>query len=195
MIPVTLGGPVPIVILAAGASRRFGSPKQLFAWHGTPLLRRAVDTALGADIGPVVVVLGAVVQPCAELLEGLPVRFTLNAAWETGIASSIRAGVEWVAREVPDADALLLMACDQPLVTAEHLRSLRAALVGGGEVAGSGYSGTVGIPAAFQRSVWPELLGLSGDAGAKAVIASRSAPALVVLASDEAAADCDAPTE
>ena len=81
---------VGIVILAAGASTRMGTPKQLLCYAGKSLLRRAAETALASQGQPVVVVLGAAGEHCRPELEGLPVRIVENPDWEQGMSASLR---------------------------------------------------------------------------------------------------------
>lgn len=149
------------VVLAAGASSRLGEMKQLVRVGGERLLDRAVRVAQEAGFAPVVVVLGfgaeRIVSECR--LEG--VRVVVNEGWAEGMGSSVRAGVE----AMGDAAGIVVMTCDQPAVTAEHLR----ALVGDG-VAGSSYGGKVGVPGYFPTKEFGELLGLRGDVGARGLL-------------------------
>ncbi|HKG12318.1 MAG TPA: NTP transferase domain-containing protein, partial [Pyrinomonadaceae bacterium] len=94
---------VGAVILAAGSSSRMGSPKQTLQYGGESLLRRAALAALGAGCRPVIVVTGANAELSRRELDGLDVREVLNTLWETGMASSVRAGVEGLVGA--DADA------------------------------------------------------------------------------------------
>src|SRR5918998_1610148 len=94
---------VGAVILAAGSSSRMGSPKQTLQYRGVSLLRRAALAALGAGCSPVVVVTGAHAELSRRELDGLNVREVLNNVWETGMASSVRAGVEALAGADPEA--------------------------------------------------------------------------------------------
>ncbi len=159
------------VILAAGSSSRMGSPKQILPFRGISLLRHAAMAALDAGCSPVVVVTGA----CAELsrreLEGLDVREALNPRWETGMASSIGAGLEGLLGADPEAAAVVFMLCDQPHVTAGIISGLAAAhRVTGKPVIASTYGGSFGVPALFSRPLFAELARLEGGAGAKQVI-------------------------
>src|SRR5918992_2537893 len=96
---------VGAMILAAGSSSRMGRPKQTLQFQGESLIRRAALAALGAGCRPVVVVIGANAEPSRRELDGLDVREVFNPLWETGMASSIRAGVEALTGADPDADA------------------------------------------------------------------------------------------
>ena len=149
---------IAAIVLAAGASTRLGEPKQLIAIGGETLLERAVRTAREAGCAPVVVVLGADaewIRERCDLGDGLVI---VNLDWEEGMASSIRIGVA----AVHGADGVVLMTCDQPAVTAGHLRKLTAT----GEITASAYAGRRGVPAAAV----PALMRLTGDAGARELL-------------------------
>lgn len=159
------------VILAAGSSSRMGSPKQILRFRGESLLRRAALAALGAGCSPVIVVTGANAELSRRELDGLDVREVLNPRWETGMASSIGAGIEGLLREDPDASAAVILLCDQPYVTAEVVSGLVSAhRITHRPVIASTYGGSFGVPAVFSRPLFAELARLEGGAGAKQVI-------------------------
>jgi molybdenum cofactor cytidylyltransferase len=162
---------VGAVVLAAGSSSRMGSPKQTLQYRGKSLLRRAALAALGAGCRPVIVVTGANAELSRRELEGLDVREVLNSFWETGMASSVRAGVEGLLSGEADVDAAILLLCDQPHVTAEVIFNLVAAhRATGSTIVASTYGGSFGVPALFGRALFDELARLEGSAGAKQVI-------------------------
>lgn len=164
-------GGIGAVILAAGSSSRMGSPKQILQFRGESLLRRAALAALGARCSPVIVVTGAYAELSRCELEGLDVREALNPRWETGMASSIGAGLEGLLSADPDAAAAVIMLCDQPHVTASVISDLAAAhRVTRRPVIASAYGGSFGVPALFSRPLFAELARLEGAAGAKEVI-------------------------
>lgn len=166
------------VVLAAGASSRMGRPKQTLRYRGESLLRRAALAALFAGCRPVVVVTGAHAELSRRELDGLDVREVSNPLWETGMASSVRAGVEALTSADPDADAAVLLLCDQPHVTADVIALLiEAHRSTGSPVVASAYGGSFGVPALFGRSVFAELARLDGAAGAKQVIKKYAAEA------------------
>jgi molybdenum cofactor cytidylyltransferase len=169
---------VGAVVLAAGSSSRMGSPKQTLQFRGESLLKRAAQAALGAGCYPVIVVTGAHSNLSRRELEGLDVREVLNTSWETGMASSVRAGVEGIISTDRDADAAVLLLCDQPHVTADVIYGLVAAYRStGSPIIASTYGGTFGVPALFNRTLFAELTRLEGMSGAKEVIKRHCAEA------------------
>lgn len=166
------------VILAAGSSSRMGSPKQILRFRGHSLLRLAALAALGAGCRPVIVVTGAHAELSRRELDGLAVRDVLNPRWETGMASSIRRGVEGLLEEDANAAAAVLMLCDQPHATADVIsRLVTAYRVTGRPVIASTYCGSFGVPALFSRAVFAELTRLEGRSGAKEVIQRHASEA------------------
>lgn len=183
------------VVLAAGSSSRMGSPKQTLQFRGESLLRRAALAALGAGCHPVIVVTGAQSQVSRRELDGLDVREVLNARWETGMASSIRAGVEGLVSADADIAAAVLLLCDQPYVTAEVIHGLVAAhRTTGSAVVASSYGGSFGVPALFSRTLFAELTRLEGMAGAKEVI-KRHAKDAHFLPFQNGEVDVDTPAD
>lgn len=160
------------VVLAAGGSRRLGRPKQLLELRGEPLVRRAARIAAEAGFAPVIVVVGAEADAVGAALAGGSFAVVANEGWESGVASSIRRGIEALRAMRGDVEGALLATCDQPLVGPGHLAALAAAASSGAKaIAASSYGGTVGVPALFSRAIFDELLALEGDRGAKRVIA------------------------
>jgi molybdenum cofactor cytidylyltransferase len=175
-------------ILAAGASTRMGTPKQLLVLDGKPLLVRAVEAALASPAWPVVVVLGANAELIRPALAHLPVLVTENAAWTEGMAASIRAGVTTLQQFSRSLDAALIALCDQPAFSADTIAQLVAAqrTTGRGIVAAR-YAGRHGAPALFLRAHFPILASLTGEEGARALlngdpdrVASVDLPALAL---------------
>lgn len=182
---------IAIVILAAGASRRMGVPKQLLRHRGRTLIRHAVDAALGSTCRPVVIVLGTNAEEIQPEVEGFPVQIVQNPRWAEGLSSSIRAGIEALALSGDPPEAVVLSLCDQPLVCSDDIealvtsfRSMKRPIIA------SQYAGTLGVPALFAQSILPELLSLAGDAGAKQVI-RRNLPTVWPVPCPHAAFDLD----
>lgn len=163
---------IGVVILAAGGSTRLGTPKQLLQYQGVSLLRRAATTALASVCTPVVVVLGASFERCLLELKDLPLLTVENSSWEDGMGSSLRLGMERLLGAGPDSlDAVVIMLCDQPLLTVAVLEALVAEYRATGcQIAASKYGQALGVPALFDRSLFPELRALAGTQGAKRIL-------------------------
>ncbi|GAB4271833.1 MAG: nucleotidyltransferase family protein [Methylomicrobium sp.] len=159
---------VHAVILAAGASRRFGRPKQLLAWRGKMLLQSAVDTTRALLDARVTVVLGAHHDEILSAVDFGGVQVVVNEAWPEGVAASIRAGIAALPK---DAEAALLMLGDQPLIGALALQKLLDTWQNEPQcIAAAFYFETVGVPAVFPSAFFDELTILQGDRGAKRLL-------------------------
>ena len=167
---------VGAIILAAGGSTRFGQPKQLLAFQGESLVRRAVRGAVDADCVRVVVVAGDVRARIEAELRETPAVIVENPEWQRGLGTSIRCGLLHLRSSRSEPDAVVLMACDQPFADANVIKSLIAEWENSGKsIVASSYAGTLGIPALFDRSCFDDLLSLPDDSGAKPLIQARFA--------------------
>ena len=186
---------VGAVILAAGSSSRMGTPKQILQFEGSSLLKRVTLAALGAKCRPVVVVTGAHAELSRRELEGLDMQEAFNASWETGMASSVRTGIECLVKMEANIAGAVLLLCDQPHVTADMISTLVATHhVTGKPVIASAYAGSFGVPAFFSRTLFKELTQLEGTSGAKEII-KRHASEAHFLPFPEGGVDVDTPDD
>ena len=159
---------ISAIVLAAGLSRRMGTSKLLLPYGGTTVLRHATEHVVGAGIHDVVVVVGPEHEATARALGGLPVRFAVNPTPEAGQGSSVGAGVRALA---PGTTAVLIALGDQPAVPAGVIAALLDAIKAlGKSIAVPRYADGLGNPVLFASPVFPELLDLPGDRGARAVV-------------------------
>ena len=159
------------LILAAGASSRMGRPKQLLVWDGEPLVRRMARIALEVNCSPVGVVTGAHAEQASLALEGLNVQQFFFAGWQEGMGASLRSGLAAMLQLRPGLPALLVLMADQPLVDVVYLEQLISQFHRSGKpVAVSAYAGTTGPPVIFSKEMFPDLLILQGDQGAKQLL-------------------------
>lgn len=183
------------IILAAGASRRMGEPKQLLEAGGRPLVVRAAEAALASPVWPVVVVLGAHRDQVRPLLARLPVLAVDNPAWAEGMASSVRAGIGALRQFSRSLDAALVALCDQPGFSAAAVaRLIEARKAAGRSIAAARYGGRNGAPALFGREHFDALAALTGDEGARDLL--NGDPGRVAAVDlPELAADWDTPQD
>jgi molybdenum cofactor cytidylyltransferase len=180
------------IVLAAGASTRFGGIKQLVRIDGRPLLHTTVSRAVEVAGAATIVVLGANAAELAPLLTHTPATIVINRDWREGIGSSIRTGV---ARLPPACNGVMLVLADQAAVTSQDLQRLVGTWRRQPEyVAAALYSGTTGVPAIFPRSRFKELCELRGDIGARRLL-HRNPDRVVRVPMDSAALDIDTPED
>ncbi len=162
------GAPVTALVLAAGAARRFGPPKQLAQLGGQPLVRRAARCALDSGAGSVLVVLGRAGGEVRRALHGLPLNCVVNPHFGAGLSTSLRAGLE----ALPPDHAALVFLGDQPDVPATAARAVVAAYRASDRpIVLPIYNGVPGHPVLFGPELRGELLAVRGDEGARAVVA------------------------
>ena len=169
------------IILAAGASTRLGSPKQLLLLEGQPLVVRAAQAALTAGAWPVVVVLGAHAEKIRPTLARLPVLAVENSAWPEGMAASIRTGITTLGQFSRTLDAALIALCDQPAFDAAVITQLLTAQrATGSSIVASRYAGRHGAPALLLRAHFSALAALTGESGARDLLNGEAAHLTVV---------------
>jgi Uncharacterized MobA-related protein len=185
---------VGAVILAAGGSTRMGYPKQLIEHQGEALVRRAAATALAAGAQPVVVIVGASSEEVEDELTGLAgVRTLYNERWETGLASSLSAGLGALNAD-RSIDGALVMVVDQPLVDADALRKLMSAFDDRHRIVASAYDEIVGVPVVVGSEHFHALMTLNGDEGAGRWLRARLADVTQIDVAS-ASVDIDTPED
>lgn len=156
------------MVLAAGASSRFGGSKQLAELDGQSLLHRAVKVARQLMGDRVKVILGLNADKLEREIEDLEVKTVCNPDWKEGISSSLKKGIEALPQ---DCDAVLITFCDQPFVMEENLNKLIDKWnQDQSRIIACSYADTVGVPVIFPRNYFPKLCRLTGDTGAKVII-------------------------
>ncbi len=164
---------VGLLLLAAGSSSRLARPKQLLPYQGQTLLRHAAQLAVASPCRPLVLVTGALHDELLPEIDGLPFHVVRNDNWADGMGGSIAAGLAELetAAEGPRVDAVIVILCDQPLLTEEIIGQLIVQFQATGQqVVASAYAGTQGVPALFSRAIFPQLLALRGASGARELL-------------------------
>ena len=185
-------GRIAAVILAAGASTRLGEPKQLLRVNGEALVHAAVRSAKDGGCDMVCVVTGDGDDWVKDAVADLCPLIVHNDDWGRGLGTSIRTGVQAIAGF---ASGVVLLACDQPAVDANVVRSLvKLHHQTTRQIVASRYAGTAGIPALFERSCFPELRALPDQYGAKSII-EVDPDRVAYFDFPEAAFDLDSPAD
>ncbi|MGV1771591.1 nucleotidyltransferase family protein [Agrobacterium vitis] len=184
-----------IVILAAGQARRMGGSahKLLALFDGVPLIRRVVAISLASRAASVTVVTGHRREEVEACLLDLPAAMSFNAGFAEGMASSLITGLN--SPDVADKDGVMVVLGDMPGLTALHLDALILAFESAdGRAIIRAASGDVpGNPVILPEALRPALLTLTGDKGAKAIIAASTLPVIDVDIGPAALVDVDTP--
>ena len=190
---------IAAILLAAGSASRYraaggGASKLVAPLAGKPLVRHAAEAALGAKARPIVVVTGYDRSAVEAALDGLPLQFTHNPDYVLGLASSLNAGV---AALPASADGAIVLLGDMPAVTPALIDSLIGAFAARPEALAAApvSEGRRGNPALLSRELFPAIAALSGDEGARKLLASAG-PGQVIeveIAGLAASLDVDTP--
>ena len=162
---------IGLIILAAGASVRLGTPKQLLNFRGETLLRRIARESLESVCRPIVAVFGHEAQNFSGEIKDLDVHAVENSDWKTGMGSSIKAGLKKLLEIKNSSEGALITVCDQPFVTAVTINELvetyqkTEALIVASE-----YQKTLGVPALFDKEIFDYLQNIKNGGGAKQII-------------------------
>ena len=161
------------VVLAAGLSRRMGQAKLLMPVGGRAIVRYVVERVLAGGVDSVWVVTGPDVEPIEAALAGIDVQIAVNPVPEEGQAGSVRAGIAALPASV---DAALIALGDQPLLAPSIIPALLAARRTSPKlIVAPRYRDGQGNPVLFKREIFPELLRLTGDQGARPIIQKEPA--------------------
>ena len=189
MTPDRVGG----VVLAAGQSTRMGTNKMLLELGGRTLVRRAVSTALSAELDPVLVVVGHESERVQAELTDLACGSVLNPEYASGMNTSLRSGIRALPGDV--AGAMVVLG-DMPLVDAPMLRALVTAFRrSGAPLAVSTYGDVVAPPILYGRELFAELRALEAQACGKSVIKRHRGEAAEVAWPRESLTDLDSPAD
>ena len=186
---------IGLIILAAGKASRMGKPKQLLTYQGSSLISHAVKIGLNSNCRPVIVVLGAYKEQVKPQIDKLPIEIIENSDWETGMSSSIRAGINAINQSNSNLDSVIIALADQPLISEAVFNQLiKEYRDTNNKIIAADYDDIVGVPALFDKNFFSELMDIEGDRGAKALIRKYRDEVLTVPVA-EAAIDFDTPDD
>ena len=212
---------VGLIILAAGASTRMGTPKQLLTYRGRSFIRHITESAICASqrsterlrtelaevsrrsqrfaiasvCQPIAVVLGANAEQIKPEISQLPVQIVENQQWAEGMSSSIRVGLEALLGVNQNLEAVAIVLCDQPFVSFPILdRIVEAYHLTSKPIIASEYAGTLGVPVLFSCTLFSEIMALKSNEGAKQLI-KRHIHEVFSIPFPEGSIDIDTPND
>jgi xanthine dehydrogenase accessory factor len=178
------------MILAAGASKRFGSAKALAEWQGKTLLHQALQTARSISGPATLVVTGGHADLITPHLQ--EAHSTYNEAWSQGMGTSIAKGISSIRRRDPHAEYVIVLPVDQPLVDANHLKNLVRESKRTGRCVLTAGNNFMGPPAVIPRRLFAQAESLTADHGLKSVLPESE---MATVDGVFAARDFDSPQE
>ena len=162
---------VAIILLAAGSSSRMGSNKLALKRENKTILESTLESAVNSMAKFVVVVLGANVSENSMITQYFQVITAENKNWKKGIGSSIKCGIQKALSENPNLDSIIISVSDQPFLSLELFNTLiEKHRESGKPIVASAYAGSMGVPVLFDKSIFPALLSISDESGAKRYI-------------------------
>lgn len=184
---------IQLLLLAAGASRRMGSPKQLLPWGNETLIEHQIKNLLNTN-SSVSVVLGAFAEKINKVIDKLPIEIYVNENWKNGMGTSISYAMKLLLEKDHNIDGILITLIDQPLLTTTHFRKmLNLFQEGKGQIIVShSENAWSGVPVLFDKDYFEELLKLKGDEGAK-LITSKYKNSVQLINGGEILKDMDTP--
>lgn len=169
------------IILAAGASTRMGASKQMLQINGEYLLTGTIRTVQEAGLEHIVVVLGAREAMHRKIISNHHVDVVINDRWETGMGSSIKAGLQQLLSTEPKKDAAIFFVCDQPMLTRDVVSRIVSTFETVSKpIVASRYADSAGVPVLFARSYFAKLAAIPDDHGAKIIIKQNPADVIEV---------------
>jgi len=171
---------IAIIILAAGCSSRMGQAKQLLPWGHTTLIGHSIKQAVDSDARKIFVVLGANYDKIESAIKGLPIIIIKNKQWQQGMGTSISAAIKEI-KSLP-LEGTLFMLADQPQVDVELLNNLIISFKNSTKpIIATSYKNGAGVPAVFGKRYFEQLAQLSGDEGAKHLIANNRSDTKIIM--------------
>lgn len=185
---------IAAIVLAAGRSSRMAPRNKLLeVIGGEPMVRRVVANALGSGARPVFVVTGFEAEGVTAALHGLDVTAIANSSYADGLSTSLRTGVGALPAGI--AGALVCLG-DMPEVESMVLDTLMAAFTGASSICVPAHHGRRGNPVLWGNRYFTEMMEMTGDTGAKSLLARHSEHLVEVeVGTDSIFEDIDAPSD
>ncbi len=160
-----------VLILAAGSSSRLGKPKQLVKFRNKTLLQHSIDVSEALNLSEKIIVLGANEEKILNEVDLKNHKLLINNNWQEGMSTSLKKGLEEIQKLHPAIGNVLVLLSDQPFISESVLQELIDKHLTADYLASfSEYQKIPGVPAIFSREIFPDLLKIEGDRGARDLI-------------------------
>lgn len=160
---------IAAIILAAGASSRFGSPKQLLEWQGENLVNTCIKLAGEASLKPIILVLGSNAACVQAKAKAVSVKICINDVWQEGQSTSLRAGLNVLEAIAPEVFGTLFLLVDQPQTPVALLEAIKARALTGADIVLPKIGKQLANPVFFSRRCFAALKAIRGDQGGRAI--------------------------
>ncbi|MFV8281283.1 nucleotidyltransferase family protein [Christiangramia marina] len=162
---------IAVLILAAGSSKRLGKPKQLVKFKNKTLLQHSIDVSEALDLSEKIIVLGANEEKILNEVDLKNHKLLINSNWQKGMSTSLKKGLEEIRNLHPTIEHVLVLLSDQPFISELVLQELIDKHLTANCLASfSQYQEIPGVPAIFSREIFPDLMRIEGDRGARDLI-------------------------
>lgn len=161
---------IAAVILAAGASSRFGAPKQLLIWEKDSFLNTLIKTTTEAGLSPIMVVLGCHAVEIEQHILDKSVKVIYNQDWEKGQSTSVKAGVQALTEAYPNVMGAFFLQVDQPQTPVELLQKIKEKAYKGAQIVLPLIKGEKSSPVYFSKRCFEKLCQITGDQGGRAIM-------------------------
>ena len=185
---------ITVIILAAGSASRMKTAKQVLAFENTTLLGKVITQAQASAADDVIVILGAFAEKIKERIAGYKITIIENKRWETGLGSSIAAGIKHLRRQKKDPMGILIMLADQPLIDTAYLNRMIDLFMKNNRIVATKYTKNYGVPAVFPPSCFEKLATLDQDFGARHILNDPESEVIALDAGDKTM-DIDTPED
>jgi molybdenum cofactor cytidylyltransferase len=185
-----------VLLLAAGASSRMGSPKQLLPWKNQPLVRYITNQALSLPCRPVLVITGSNAEKVSAVLMDTAAEIIFCEEWDSGMGHSLACGISALEKLHPNVLGVMVLLADQPMVDKAYMEQLCIHFFKQDSrgIVASRYGQVLGPPLIFSRDFFAALQNLSGDRGAKDLLI-RHASQVLEISFPEGLLDWDTPED
>jgi molybdenum cofactor cytidylyltransferase len=156
------------IILAAGESKRMGSPKMILPFRGMTIIEKVIENVLSSDVDKTIIVLGAGKEKILKLTEKLPVMYCFNENYKNGMLTSVKRGFEYLPK---DFRAAVVLLGDQPMIGASVINTvIKGYNESGKNIIIPVYNNKRGHPLLVDKRYWDEIISLDGPEGLKELI-------------------------